>query len=45
MIDNEDITSVSFATSIEMMMQAQQAAMVATMAATNAAVASSSGCE
>lgn len=45
MIDNEDITSVSFATTIEMMMQAQQAAMVATMAATNAAAASSGGGE
>ena len=45
MIDNEDITSVSFATTIEMMMQAQQAAMVATMAATNAATASSGGGE
>ena len=42
-IDNDCITSVSFATTIEMMMQAQQAAMVATMAATSAAVASSSG--
>lgn len=45
MIDNEDITAVSFATTIEMMMQAQQAAMVATMAATNAATASSGGGE
>lgn len=44
-IDNESITSVSFATTIEMMMQAQQAAMVASMAATSAAVASSSGGE
>lgn len=44
-IDNESITSVSFVTTIEMMMQAQQAAMVASMAATSAAVASSSGCE
>ena len=42
-IDNDCITSVNFATTIEMMMQAQQAAMVATMAATSAAVASSSG--
>ncbi len=45
MIDNEDVTSVSFATTIEMMMQAQQAAMVATMAATSAAAASSGGGE
>jgi hypothetical protein len=44
-IDNDSITSVSFATTIEMMMQAQQAAMVASMAATSAAVASSNGGE
>lgn len=44
-IDNEGTTSVSFATTIELMLQAQQAAMIATMAATNAAVASSGGGE
>ncbi|MFC6040633.1 DUF4003 family protein [Paenisporosarcina macmurdoensis] len=44
-IDNKSITSVSFTTTIEMLMQAQQAAMVASMAATSAAVASSSGGE
>ncbi|MDX1807649.1 MAG: DUF4003 family protein [Paenisporosarcina sp.] len=44
-IDNKSITSVSFATTIEMLMQAQQAAMVASMAATSAAVASSNGGE
>ena len=44
-IDNEGTASVSFATTIEMIMQAQQAAMIASMAATNAAVASSGGGE
>lgn len=39
----EGATSVSVATSMEMMMQAQQAAMISTMAATSAAVAASSG--
>jgi len=41
LIDNHETTSVSLATTIEMIMQAQQAAMISTMAATNAAVAAS----
>jgi hypothetical protein len=41
LIDNHDTASVSLATTIEMIMQAQQAAMISTMAATNAAVAAS----
>lgn len=44
-IDNKESASVSFATTIEMLMQAQQAAMIASMAATSAAVASSGGGE
>lgn len=44
-IDNEETASVSFATTIEMMMQAQQAAMIASMVATSAAVASIGGGE
>lgn len=41
MIDNKETTAVSLAATIEMLMQAQQAAMISTMAATNAAVAAS----
>lgn len=44
-IDHEGATSVSFATSIEMMMQAHQAAMISSMVATSAAVAATSGGE
>ena len=41
LIDNQDTTTVSLATTIEMLMQAQQAAMISTMAATNASVEAS----
>ena len=41
LIDNQETTSVSLATTIEMIMQAQQAAMISTLAATNAAIEAS----
>lgn len=43
LIDSGETSVVSLATTIEMIIQAQQAAMIASMAATNAAIASSSG--
>lgn len=41
LIDQNETSAVSLATTIEMIMQAQQAAMISTMAATNAAIAAS----
>lgn len=41
MIDQSETSSVQFLTTIEMVIQAQQAAMVATMAATSSIIASS----
>ncbi|WP_075619548.1 DUF4003 family protein [Paenisporosarcina indica] len=43
LIEQNETSAVSLATTIEMLMQAQQAAMISTMVATNAAIAASSG--